>query len=144
MSLKLTATHPIFGIGPGQFENYTQTWFVTHNTYTQLSSEVGIPGFILFILILRQVFRNLRDVSRTERVQNDPQVQILAGAWRATFAGYLVGAFFASYAYELFIYGLVAFTGVLYNACQDQPPAIKPNSQSRLLPVSRPAPVGVG
>jgi putative inorganic carbon (HCO3(-)) transporter len=121
MSLKLTATHPIFGVGPGQFQSATQTWFVSHNTYTQLSSEVGIPGLLLFVLILRRVFRNLKDVTKTERFRSDPQVEIFARALRASFAGYLLGAFFASYAYELFIYALVAFTGVLYIACQDQP-----------------------
>ena len=126
MSLKLTATHPIFGVGPGQFESVTQTWFLTHNTYTQLSSEVGIPGFILFILILRRVFRNLKDVTKTERFRSDPQVEIFGSALRASFAGYLVGAFFASYAYELFIYALVAFTGVLYKACQDEPAVTPP------------------
>ena len=131
MSLKLTATHPIFGVGPGNFESVTQTWFLTHNTYTQLSSEVGIPGFILFILILRRVFRNLKDVSKTERFRSDPQVEIFAGALRASFAGYLVGAFFASYAYELFIYALVAFTGVLYNACQEQAPPARPRQLTK-------------
>jgi O-antigen ligase len=125
MSLKLTATHPLFGVGPGQFENITQTWFLTHNTYTQLSSEVGIPGLILFVLILRQVFRNLRDVHKTERFRTDPQVQIFTSALRASFAGYLVGAFFASYGYELFIYALVAFSGVLYTACQEPLPTPK-------------------
>jgi O-antigen ligase len=131
MSLKLTATHPIFGVGPGQFESVTQTWFVTHNTYTQLSSEVGIPGLILFLLILRRVFRNLKDVTKTERFRNDPQVEIFARALRASFAGYLVGAFFASYAYELFIYALVAFTGVLYNACHEQAPTPKPRQMTK-------------
>lgn len=143
LSLKMTATHPIFGVGPGQFENITQTWFVTHNTYTQLSSEVGIPGFILFILILRQVFRNLRDVHKTERFRSDPQVHIYASALRASFAGYLVGAFFASYGYELFIYALVAFTGVLYNACQEQPTATQPKQITGLGRLRTPAAVEV-
>ncbi|MGH9515750.1 MAG: O-antigen ligase family protein [Terriglobales bacterium] len=129
MSLKETASHPIFGVGPGQFESVTQTWFLTHNTYTQLSSEVGIPGLLLFLLILRRVFRNLKDVLKTERFRSDPQVEIFASALWASFAGYLVGAFFASYAYELFIYALVAFTGVLYNACKERPTAAPPLKQ---------------
>jgi O-antigen ligase len=131
LSLKMTATHPIFGVGPGQFENITQTWFLTHNTYTQLSSEVGIPGFILFVLILRRVFRNLNDIQKTERFRADPQVHIFASALRASFAGYLVGAFFASYGYELFIYALVAFTGVLYTVCQNLPQPPGPKQVSR-------------
>ena len=140
-SLELTATHPIFGVGPGCFASATQLWYVTHNTYTQLSSEAGIPALILFILILRQVFRNLRDIRKTERYLNDPQVRTLTGALRASFAGYLLGAFFASYGYELFIYALVAFTGVLYRACQDRP--VESNVKSGLSRFDVQAPVEV-
>ena len=144
MSLKLTATHPIFGVGLGLFESVTQTWFVTHNTYTQLSSEVGIPGILLFLLILRRVFRNLKDVSKTERFRTDPQLEIFTRALRASFAGYLLGAFFASYAYELFIYALVAFTGVLYNASQEQaPPASKPRQLTKFSRLQAPEAVKV-
>jgi len=142
-SVELTVRHPLFGVGPGDFASATQYWHVTHNTYTQLSSEAGIPALILFLLILGQVFRNLREIRKTERFRTDPQVQIWAGALRASFAGYLLGAFFASYGYELFIYGLVAFTGVLYRACQDAPAEIKPKPQSVFTRVRTPAPVGV-
>ena len=57
-SLILTAEHPIFGVGPDQFEgaeaeNAAQqgvkgAWHYTHNTYTQVSSECGIPGLTSF------------------------------------------------------------------------------------------------
>jgi hypothetical protein len=70
-------------------------------------------------------------------------VEIFAGALRASFAGYLVGAFFASYAYELFIYALVAFTGVLYTACQDQPSASRPKQMSKFVVVGTPERVEV-
>jgi O-antigen ligase len=142
-SVELSLRHPLFGVGPGDFASATEYWHVTHNTYTQLSSEAGLPALILFILILRQVFRYLRDIRKTERFRNDPQVQILTGALRASFAGYLLGAFFASYGYELFIYGLVAFTGVLYRACQDTPAEVKPKPQTVFTRVRTPAPVGV-
>jgi O-antigen ligase len=131
MSLVLTAKHPVFGVGPGQFENVTQTWFVTHNVYTQLSSETGLPGLFLFLLVLRRVFRNLKDISNTQRFHNDLEAQVFASTLRAAFVGYLVSGFFAAYGYELFIYALVAFTGVLYNACQDNPTAPKPQFKSR-------------
>lgn len=142
-SIMLTLQHPLFGVGPGNFASATQYWHVTHNTYTQWSSEAGIPALILFLLILRQVFRNLRDIRKTQRFRDDPEVQILTGALRASFAGYLLGAFFASYAYELFIYGLVAFTGVLYRACQDAPVEVKPRPQSVFTRVRTQTPVEV-
>ena len=143
LSLILTAKHPVFGVGPGQFQNITETWFVTHNTYTQLSSETGIPGLVLFLLLLRRVFRNLHEIENTERFRTDPEAQVFASTLRAAFVGYLVSAFFAAYGYELFIYALVAFTGVLYNACQEPLPAPKPQFKNRFAPSEQPAPVGV-
>jgi O-antigen ligase len=142
MSIELTLRHPIFGVGPGQFENVTKTWFVTHNTYTQLSSETGIVGLVLFILILWQVFRNLSSISHTERYQTDPRVKVLVSALRASFVGYLVGAFFASYGYELFIYALIAFTGVLYLACEDTVAVPAKKKESLRAPHSQPVAVG--
>ncbi|HEX3741133.1 MAG TPA: O-antigen ligase family protein [Terriglobales bacterium] len=139
LSLELTLTHPIFGIGPGDFASDTKMWYVTHNTYTQLSSEAGIPAIVLFLLILRQVFRNLRDIRKTERFRSDPEVQLFTGALRASFAAYVFGAFFASYAYELFIYALIAFTAVLYRACQDQPAETVSTALSKFSPAFAPA-----
>lgn len=59
-SIQMTFEHPLFGVGPGVFAS--ASWderkksvgaggglLVSHNTYTQISSETGIPGFILFV-----------------------------------------------------------------------------------------------
>jgi O-antigen ligase len=76
-SLQMTAQHPIFGVGPGMFTigeaadaktaGRKGVWHVTHNTYTQLSSEVGIPGALLFLFVLYRTYRGLSRVRRTER-----------------------------------------------------------------------------
>ncbi len=54
--LRLTARHPLFGVGPGQFGyandlegNKAVRWMQPHNTYLQLSSETGLPGAILYL-----------------------------------------------------------------------------------------------
>jgi len=44
-SLKVTVRHPLFGVGPGNFEVVSGAWDVTHNSYTQISAEGGIPAF---------------------------------------------------------------------------------------------------
>jgi O-antigen ligase len=61
-SLKLTISHPIFGVGIGQFspfmagieaaEGRHSGWQGTHNTYTQISSEAGIPALIVFVCMI--------------------------------------------------------------------------------------------
>ena len=57
-SIRFTIQHPIFGVGPGEFSDYEASvaksegrraaWQVTHNAYTQVSSENGIPALLFF------------------------------------------------------------------------------------------------
>ena len=77
MSLAFTLTHPIFGVGPGEFvvaavgdaekEGKNGDWVGTHNSYTQVSSEAGLPAFFFYtaalFLCLRANFRRFRKAS---------------------------------------------------------------------------------
>ena len=51
-SIEYTLAHPVVGVGPGQFPNYEGRhsgseglWHSTHNSFTQISSECGLPAF---------------------------------------------------------------------------------------------------
>lgn len=66
-SLIMTLRHPLLGVGPGQFqtasaeiskqEGRRAEWHETHNTFTQISSECGIPAFLFYISALICSFR---------------------------------------------------------------------------------------
>lgn len=122
LSLKITATHPLFGLGPGNFAGYTNTWRVTHNTYTELTSECGIPALIIFLFFLRAAFKNLKQVRETRLFAENPEARLFTGGLWASLAGYLVGAFFASTAYQLFPYFLVAYTTALLHVANQSGP----------------------
>ena len=110
-SLRVTAQHPLFGVGPGNFQIVSGVWRATHNSYTQMSAEGGIPAFLLYVLILWRGFANVREVSGGP--QTGKGIRLFSTALGASLAAYLVGSFFASVAYQLFPYCLVAYTGVL-------------------------------
>lgn len=120
-SLKISLTHPIFGIGPGNFQAYTHLWRVTHNTYTELSSECGIPALLLFLMLLTRAFRNVRYARKSLRANENRELQLYASALWVALAAYLLGAFFASTAYELFPYYLVTYTTLLYRIASEHP-----------------------
>ena len=143
MSLSITAHHPLLGIGPGNFQGYTETWHVTHNTYTELTSECGIPALILFLLIIRAAFRNLQRVQKTPLYANDAETRLITGGLWASLAGYLVGAFFASTAYQLFPYFLVAYTTALFNIASTNP-GLKQAEEKSPLKLWRPSELPVG
>lgn len=113
-SIRVTFQHPIFGVGPGNFQAITKSWHVTHNTYTELSSETGLPGLGLFLAILYLTFRSLKRVPKTDAYKADPRIQLFTSALRAGLAAYIVGAAFASTSYTLFPYFMVAYVSALY------------------------------
>jgi O-antigen ligase len=116
-SLEITAKHPLFGIGPGNFPIISGSWHVTHNSYTQMSSEGGIPALIFYVAILWCGFKNLQ---RTRKFSvGNSQTKLLAGALRASLAGFAVGSIFGSYAYEFFPYFLVGYTTVLLRIARE-------------------------
>jgi O-antigen ligase len=110
-SLEVTAQHPLFGVGPGNFGVVSGVWHVTHNSYTQISAEGGIPALLLYLLILWSAIANLRDVRKYRKTGKG--IRLFSMAIKASLAGYLVGSFFLSLAYNLFPYCLVAYTSAL-------------------------------
>ena len=60
--------NPIFGVGPGNFNNYAQNYLgydlrdselSPHNIYLEILAEYGIIGFLIFILILWDIIKAL-------------------------------------------------------------------------------------
>jgi len=110
-SIAYTFQFPIFGVGPGQFSEYEGnhnviggtthgSWHDTHNSYTQASSECGIPGGALFLAgVLSTIFlfsKGLRDARRrgnSDDIQN-AYLCILAGT-----VGFYVTIGFLNFAY---------------------------------------------
>jgi O-antigen ligase len=107
-SLKVTAEHPLFGVGPGNFAEVSGSWHETHNSYTQISAEGGIPAFLLYLLIFWRGIANLRYIRKYAKTGKG--IRLFCMALEASLAGFLVGSFFDSVAYQLFPYFLVAYT----------------------------------
>jgi len=112
-SITVSLQHPIMGVGPGNFPvaqntlalargEETGDWHLTHNTYTQLSSESGIPGLLLF---LAAIVLCLRCISRTLKLPVPPDssamrdIRAIALTLRVSLAAFLSCAIFASLAY---------------------------------------------
>jgi len=113
-SLVLTATHPLFGVGPGCFPLFSDHWQVAHNTYTEFSAEGGIMAVSLFLLALTGAFRNVKKLRTSAGYQKDQDVRLYTDALWASLAAYVSGAAFSSTEYNLFCYFIIAYTCALY------------------------------
>jgi putative inorganic carbon (HCO3(-)) transporter len=113
-SLSLMAHHPIFGVGPGNFASYTETWHVAHNTYTEFGAEGGVPALVLFLVMLFLTLRKIRHVRRLPGYQSSEDIRLwTSGLWAAMVA-YIAGAMFASTEYNLFPYFMVGYICALH------------------------------
>jgi O-antigen ligase len=88
-SLIFTIRHPLFGVGPGMFpvadDTYSKaiglnkgTWLGTHNSYTQVSSELGIPAFLLFVAVVVMALKG--PYSTYRRTRGDPRLEDMGNA----------------------------------------------------------------
>jgi putative inorganic carbon (HCO3(-)) transporter len=111
-SVEVTKQHSLFGVGSGNFQEISGSWHVTHNSFTQMSAEGGVPAFILYVLILWCGFKNLWATKRLARGQTESR--LLARALLASLAGYAVGSLFLSVAYAFFPYFLAAYATALF------------------------------
>lgn len=118
-SIEVTVEHPLFGVGPGNFQIVSGIWHETHNSYTQMSAEGGIPALVLYVTILWCGFKNVRTTKRLSRTGNTKELKLLAGALSASLWALVVGCIFASYAYQFFPYFLVAYTTVLLRIAKE-------------------------
>jgi putative inorganic carbon (hco3(-)) transporter len=111
-SLKITARYPLFGIGAGNFPIVSGMWHVTHNSYTEMSAEGGIPALILYLAILWRAVFNIRNVKRK---RDRPSERILwAKALEASLLAFFLASFFSSSSDQYFPYFLVAYTSALF------------------------------
>jgi O-antigen ligase len=122
-SLYITAHHPLLGVGAGQFavaENSVAVseglargaWHETHNMYTQVSSENGIPALIFFMATLVVSFRTLNRVILLGKNASDlVLIEASKSAYwlRLALLAIIASGFFLSIAYTNELQVLIAF-----------------------------------
>lgn len=123
-SIKVTLLNPIFGIGPGNFataeaetakqQGTNAAWLQTHNGYTQVSSEAGLPAFILFtvavIACLRTSSRYYRKLIKIPEFRGEAVMFLVIFMSLASFA---INLCFSSLAYTFYIPAMAGVLGAL-------------------------------
>lgn len=104
-SLRFTLQHPLIGVGPGTFQVYQAQvakdrgqlgmWHETHNSYTQVSSECGIPAFLFYVAAIIMSFVVFRRASKSP----DPELKALASVLSLMLVSFCVCMFFLSQGY---------------------------------------------
>ena len=128
-SLLYTIEHPLLGVGPDQFPNYEGKrvqeetghigqWHETHNSYTQISSENGIPAVVFFLMALGYSYFAIRRVYRlTKKSRNGDtelkKLNLAAFCLLVSMVGFCVTITFNNFGYQFFIPAFVGLAVVM-------------------------------
>lgn len=102
--------HPLVGAGIGMNilalnEVRGATWTEVHNVYLEYASDLGLPGLIMFLLLLRTVIKGVGEARRA--TATDPEVMEfhhLTEGLGVSLLGFMVAAFFYPDAYQFYFY----------------------------------------
>jgi O-antigen ligase len=126
VGLRMVKAHPVTGVGVGNFQavsaNYalqpgviTRADFifssapkVTHNTYLEIMSETGIPGFLLFMAAIVSCLACALRAARIWVARADPMMEALARGVFLGLFGMLVADFFISDMYTKLLWVMLA------------------------------------
>jgi O-antigen ligase len=140
-SIELTIKNPIVGVGPGMFavaeaadakeQQMEEAWHETHNSYTQVSSETGIPGLLFYLSGLFITFNALRRLSNTNSsMPGWNAIRQSALYLQLSLITLAVGATFLSIAYAGLIFFIAGLTTALQLSAQRELAAYRPPAQA--------------
>jgi hypothetical protein len=77
-------------------------WEGVHNIYLELGTELGIPGLIVFLMLLYRLMASMKEV----RVQHErnPEISGLAQAAGGSMVAFATGGFFLPVAFHFYFY----------------------------------------
>jgi O-antigen ligase len=112
--IKLAWQHPLLGVGVGQFpdvagldlraQGRSGRWMNTHNAYTAIASEIGIPAFVIYLSILVGCWRATRfPSSRGGYHPEEIELRNVAFCIRLALLSFCINSFFTSIAYSFYL-----------------------------------------
>ena len=130
-SIEYTRQFPFFGVGPGQFAEYEGKnnlivgdhglWHLTHNTFTEVSSECGIPAFVFFVAGIVSTFRLLNSVHREARRRTDcNDIRNAAFCAMLGLVGFCVAISFLDFAYFFYLPAMGGLAILLSRSAGDE------------------------
>jgi len=110
VATEFVVDHPLVGAGIGMNilalnEARGAAWTEVHNVYLEYAADLGLPGLILFLLLLRTVVKGVGEARRTPTIYPDAfELRYLAEGLGVSLLGFIVAAFFYPDAYQFYFY----------------------------------------
>jgi O-antigen ligase len=130
-SVQFTLQHPIFGVGPDQFSNYEGgtsvaagkpgSWHATHCSWTQVSSECGIPALIFYVSGIGSAILLVVRVRRAALERGRMDIANACFCYLLGMAGFLVAITFLADAYHYYVPAMISLAVTMSVAAGEEP-----------------------
>jgi putative inorganic carbon (HCO3(-)) transporter len=114
--IEVISHHPIIGVGVGNYGIYSIRKLVAHNSYIETAAELGLAGFIAYLVLIFAPLRSLRRIEREAYARRaawsdtERETYFISVGLQAVIISYAVCSFFQSAQYTWYLYYLVAYT----------------------------------
>jgi O-antigen ligase len=126
IGLRMVKSHPLEGVGVGNFQVLSPDYVlqpgvlmrtdlifasvpkITHNTYLEVTTEMGIPGLLLFMLIVVGSLACALQAARLWSKRGETGMEALARGALLALVGMLVADFFISQTYDKLLWTMLA------------------------------------
>ncbi|HKP12861.1 MAG TPA: O-antigen ligase family protein, partial [Blastocatellia bacterium] len=114
--LDVIAHHPVIGVGVGNYGIYSIRKLVAHNSYIETAAELGLAGFVAYLVLIFAPLRSLRRIERDTYARRaawddtERETYYISVGLQAVIISYAVCSFFQSAQYTWYLYYLVAYT----------------------------------
>jgi O-antigen ligase len=124
--------HPVFGVGMDNYVLYSNSNHATHNAYTQVAAELGLPALAIYLLLLVRTIKGLKKVeTQAAPTRKRERFHYLSIGLQASLIGFMASSFFASVAFFWYLYYLIG-----YAVCVTRLFASRQQTQGEMTPES--------
>jgi O-antigen ligase len=124
VGLSLFKSNPLFGVGPGQFNEHH--FLTAHNSFVLTMAELGLVGMFFFVCMLYVSVKSLVvGIRKLSNVPGAEVVQVWGMALLASFAGILFQINTLSFAYHSVLWIFLGLIGAWSGAIRHHMPDFK-------------------
>ena len=123
--MDLIREHPLVGVGQGQFIEHSLGRLTAHNSYVLSAAELGVPGMLLWTMLVYVSIKIPFVVATRPPPGIDPRLVPFATALVVSYAGILVGVFFLSFCYHPMLFIYFGLSGALFGAVKQRCPEFR-------------------
>ena len=152
-SVRYSLQHPIFGVGLGQFPNFEGSesrakgehgnWHATHCTWTEVSSECGIPALVFFVLAIGSAFFLVFRVWRQTRKRGLTELSNACFCYLIAMVGFLVDITFLANAYRFYLPAMIGLAISISFVAKQQLAARTTSKDQRFASMIPPQPLAI-